>query len=70
VCKTDNRPTETATCAYGDALMQQSSAYGILPPGKRNVSLDTEMQESRAYGVALMRQPASGTDVPTYEEVA
>jgi hypothetical protein len=62
---TDKETTETITCAYGDTPMQQSSAYGTVPPGRRGVSLDTEMQDSKAYGVGLMRQSAN--DVPTYE---
>ena len=63
-----NKTTETMTSAsvYDDTVMQQSSAYGRIPPGER-VSSDVRMQDSRAYDVGMMRQPTN--NVPMYEVV-
>ena len=66
--KTHKRPTaETKASVYDDAVMQQSSAYDTVRSGERSVSSDVTMQDSRAYGVAMMTQPTN--NAPMYEVV-
>ena len=65
--KTTTPETVASASVYDDTVMQQSSAYGTIPPVERSVSSDVTMQDSRAYDVGMMRQPTN--NVPMYEVV-
>ena len=62
----DRAVAETTTSEY-DTVMQQSSAYGKIKPGGGNTDSGIAMQESRAYGAGVVKQPT--TNIPTYDVV-
>ena len=69
-CKRTTTETMASALSYDGTVMEQSSAYGIIPPGGRGASSDFTMQDSPAYayGAGIMvRQPTN--NVPIYEVV-
>ena len=64
VHKSENRAVAETTSSEYDTVMQQSSAYGKIKPGAKPA---IPMQESRAYGAGVVKQPT--TNIPTYDVV-